>query len=167
MTKIKNILTIVLIIGLITMPQVNAFSLFGFDFGKMWNNFWEDEETQNKTKIKIHDENFIISMQNISITNKQAIQAINSNSQILNILKEIDYDCLYVNTNNNLNVSVFFLNNSVIMISKGKYCEDEIYFEESLINDLKQGFDKSKIMDYLDKVDMPMGMYYNLIKSFS
>lgn len=173
MTKIKNILTIFLVIGLITIPQVSAFSLFGFDFGEAWNNFWgSDEEsnlneTLNKTKVYVPEEIFTISVRNISISNKDAVRLVNSNPQISNILKEINYNCLYVNTDKNMNITIYLQNSQIKKIKKGKKCSDEIFFEESLIEDLKTGFDKSQIMTYLEKVEMPMKMYYNLIKAFS
>lgn len=165
MAKIKNLLTIILLIGLITIPQVSAFSIFGWDVGEAWHNLWNDDD--ENVKITVPNEIFNISVDNLTVTNYQAINLVNNNAQVKNILNEIDYDCLYVNTDKNLNISVFFSNHTVTNIAKGKYCEDEIYFEESLIKDLESGFEASKIMTYLDKVEMPMKMYYKLVKAFS
>ena len=120
-----------------------------------------------KETIKISNPEFNIYVKDYVITNKQAVTLLNQNAEVSKIISQIDYNCMYVNTDNNLNVTIFIIEQKIDAIVKGKYCEDEIFFEESLIDDLKSGFDKSKINTYLKKVEMPMGLYYDLIKIYS
>lgn len=93
-----------------------------------------------------------------------------SSNETKKYLKGFGYNCIYVKTDGGTSLT-FVINpyeGSVTSIKEGDSCENDIFLEESLLEDIKnEGFSATKIRKYLEKVDMPTSMYFKAIKVFA
>lgn len=103
-------------------------------------------------------------------TKSQIASSLNTNEQFQGYIKGFNYECMAIETDKGAKLTLSFNTESgkVTNVIKTIDCDKEIYIEESLIADMKKDkFQGSKIKSYLERVELPMSMYFKAIKVFT
>ncbi len=111
-----------------------------------------------------------LTLSETTYTYNEITQIVNSKEEFKGYIKGFGYDCLFIKTDNNEQFTLHFdkEKGTISKIEKEDNCEKDIYFEESLINQInEEGFKASNIKSYLEKIDLPTTMYFKAIKVFT
>ncbi len=170
--KLKRILLLSLFIFTI-------FLIFSFNYDYSKNSKDEKKIVEEKVEIKpvkvsspkntsSLPKNYTFLSQNLTFSqiNDWYFKSNSSKKYVQNF----GYECVYLKTDKGTAITLNFniTTGTLKSVKNGKSCDIEILLEESLMEDIKiNGFEVSKVKDYLKKVDMPTSTYFKAIKVFT
>ena len=136
-----------------------------FIFSYAVNN--NDTNNTNTILDNNKEKEFSIMLGNITYNETVIIENVDNKAWLQNYIKDLGYDCVYTQTDTNKSFTVVFdvEQGKISNLSKEKLCDREVFIEESLFEDLQRdGFNESGIRTYLQKTDMSLMMYFNVLR---